>query len=117
MPRIIGIDIIVSADTPVGPFTLLDAQGSPTNIITYATASYSYVQLQYGITRNGVTRTGRLMVSNNGTLVSYSDDDVDLSDLGITLSASISGPSLQIQYTSTATGFNAAIKFFEKKWA
>jgi hypothetical protein len=127
MPRIFGYQII-SSDVLKGPLTLLDNQSVPVNLITYSLASVNYVQLQYSLTRNDSTVSGRLlMIADADGDVSIQNDDittniVDLADnetainLGIKFSASIQFGSLVVQYTSTANGFPAVMKWYEKSW-
>ena len=118
MPRIFGIDISATGDTLFGPITLLDNQASPQTIHTFNASSDRYIQLQYSISRNGFFRTGRLLITNNGSAASLSDDNVEaISALGIVLSATVSGPDLLLQYTSANTGFNASFEYFQKKWS
>lgn len=116
MPRIAGIDYSLSGDVLTGPITLLDNQGSPQTAVSYTASSNKYVQLQYSVDRNGQTRTGRMLIEHNGVIASLSDDNTDTSDVGVTFLAVVSGPNLVLQYLTTATGFNANLKFYQKKW-
>jgi hypothetical protein len=120
MPRIFGYQIS-SADTLYGPLTLADGEGSPTALLTFPTATISYVQLQYGITRNGSTITGLMKITCDGTNVSLIDDNSSTGaepppNLGIVFSASIVGPNITLSYTTTATGHNGAMTYYQKIW-
>jgi hypothetical protein len=104
-------------NTLIGPVTLLDAQSSPVTAVTYALTVGKYIQLQYSIIRNGETSTGLLVLCHDGVNVSLADGpNASIGNLGIQFSAIISGPNILVQYTSTSTGFNAFLKYYEKKW-
>lgn len=126
MPRIFGYQI-TSADVLRGPLTLSDNVAIPQNLITYDITTVNYMQLQYSLIRNGLTVSGRLLVTTDGTNVSIQNDDIttntmdngDLEtaiNLGISFNASIQGSAIVIQYTSTSTGFSTIMKWYEKTW-
>lgn len=96
--------------------TILDNQAAPANLFTYA-KSFTGAIIEYSIVRNGAYRTGRFMVANDGSVTSSNGDSVETAATGITLSAVISGANVQIQYTSTNTGFNATFKYSMRKWS
>lgn len=114
MPKIILYT--PGSDTLFGPLTILDGQASPITLITYPT-SVSSVHIEYTIMRNGNVQTGRLLVANNGTDATITDDNTNFSSLGIIFSGSVDGLGLHIMYNSSSTGFPATIKYFEKKWS
>jgi hypothetical protein len=116
MSRIIGFQITPGLPPLNGPITLADAQASPATAVSYAIASYSYVQWIYSLVRDGETSTGQLLITTDGTNASLSGASTDISDLGITFSASVSSGSLNIQYTTTSTGFTSQLKYYEYKW-
>lgn len=116
MPRVFGYQISPGTAILNGPFALADNQSSPTTVISYSAASYSYIQLQYSISRNGSTRTGLLMIASDGVNVNIIDEDLQTADVGIIFSVALSGGSILVKYTSTATGFGAQLKYYEQKW-
>jgi hypothetical protein len=118
MPRIFGYGI-TSANVLLGPVTLLDAQGSPQNLINYSVASTSFVQLQYGLSRNGVYLTGLLSVATDGgsnTSLTDSAASTALANFGVVFSATVISGNLWIQYTTTTTGFNTIMNYYQVAW-
>jgi len=69
------------------------------------------------VDRNGFKRTGRLLISNDGTNVTMSDDYVETGLTGTVLSAALSGGNVQIKFTTTATGNNGTFKYSMRKWS
>lgn len=98
-------------------FTILDNQSSPQDMITYDASDYSFVIIEFSINRDSDRRLGRLMVTNNGSVVSLTEDFNNLGDVGVTLSAVLVGANVIIQYLSTNTGFNAGMKYSMRRWA
>ena len=96
--------------------TLADNQASAATIFTYPVA-YRYVIVEYGVSRNGTFRTGRLLIANDGTIASLSDDEVETTAVGILFSADISGGNVRVRYTTTSTGFAPVISFAYRRWA
>ena len=116
MPRVFGYQV-TSADTLYGPIALADNQSSATSTgVSFSLASTQYVQLQYGLLRNGSAVTGHLLITTDGTNVTLSNDDVETAALGITFSASVSGGVIYLNYTSTATGYSTAMTYYQKAW-
>jgi hypothetical protein len=119
MPRIYGYQIIPSASSLIGPITLLDAQASPVNLISYSTANISFVQLQYGLVRNGVYLSGLLTVATDGgsnTTISDSNATTALAGFGVQFSAVVIAGNLWIQYTTTSTGFPTSMTYYQEAW-
>jgi hypothetical protein len=116
MPRIFGYQI-TSADILKGPLTLLDNQSSPVNLITYSLTGIRYVQIQYGLVRNSQNLTGHILITTDGSSVSsIADSNAETQDLGISFSASVSGSNLYVSYTTTSTGFDATMTYYDKSW-
>jgi hypothetical protein len=92
-------------------------EASPVTLITIASAN-GKILIDYDLIQDGTTRIGTIMVVSNGTLVSVVDQSteagVTLTDVVIN-SAVISGPNIEIQYTS---GINpgATLKYSTKRW-
>lgn len=106
-----------SSDTLIGPLTILDGQASPVPLISYLNTVKS-IHLEYTIQRGPEYQTGRLMVVNDGTDVTVTDDNADTDFMvGVIFSADISGSNLYINYISSMTGIPASIRYYEKKWS
>ena len=115
-PRIFGYQI-TTADVLYGPITLADNQSSPATAVTYPLSGNNYIQITYGLTRNGMYTTGEIYISCDGnSIVSISDDNTETADLGISFDAIISGSNLIIQYTTTATGHSGTMTYYQKAW-
>lgn len=99
-----------------GPITLLDNQVAPQAVFSYALTN-KFAIIEYSITRNTNTSVGRLLVTNNGSSVSISDDNIFVGTPGITFSAVLSGPNVIIAYTSTNSGFDADFKYSFRYWS
>lgn len=100
-----------------GPATLLDNTASPTNIFTYTAATYRFAIIEYSIERNTDFEVGRLLIANNGTIVSITDDSTATAPTGIDFSAAVNGADIEVKYTSTSTGFNASMKYSMRRWS
>lgn len=117
MPQILGIDVSITGDTLYGPITLLD------NTVNGVAASFpltnKFNQLQYSIFRDGVARTGRILLSVNdlNTIPTISDDFTKTADAGIVFNVQINGSNLDLIYTSISMGSNATFKYYLKNWS
>jgi hypothetical protein len=87
----------------------------PTVLFTYD-KSYNYVVIEYSVDKNSANRTGRLLIANNGTLTSTSDDYVEIGATGVAFTSNISGSNVQILFTATNTGSNGTFKYSMRKW-
>jgi len=96
--------------------TLNDNQTSPLMILQFPHASFRHFILEYSVERGGESRTGRMMITTNGTAVGFDDSFVETTPLGVVFSATISGANLEIQYTTTSTGSTASFKHATRKW-
>ena len=97
--------------------TVADNTASPTTLFTFTAATWPFAVIEYSIVRNGIFRVGRLMVTNDTTITSESDDYVETNTSGITLSAVISGANVAIQYISTSTSFSGTLKYSMRRWS
>ncbi len=97
--------------------TINDNQAAPLSIINYSNSNFNYAIIEYSVTRNGIFRTGRFLIANNATTtVAFSDDFVETSGIGVTFSVTNGGGLVNINYTSTSTGFAGTFKFTIRKW-
>ncbi len=92
--------------------TLTDAGGA--NLCIVESGEISSFKFDYTIRRNTARRTGTITVvcgTGGGSGFSYSDDYVENSSTGITLSASDTGTQVVVGYTASSTGANGTIKY------
>lgn len=94
-----------------------DNQLSPGPLFSFVAATYRNAIIEYSVSRNGAFRTGRLLIANDGSVTGESDDFVESSTTGLTLSSDISGGNVRILYTSTSTGFTGVFKYSIRKWS
>jgi hypothetical protein len=99
------------------PITITDNTASPATLFSYAAATYPYAVVEYSIVRNGAYRTGRLLIANDGSSTAISEDFVNTTTTGVTISATVSGGNVLVQYTSTSTGFNGTFKYSIRQWS
>ena len=97
-------------------YTLNDNTLAPVAVITFPVASYKNVVLEYSALRGAAARTGRIMITTNGTDVGFKDDHITTAALGLVLSAVINGTNLELRYTLTSAGSNATLKCSLRKW-
>lgn len=92
--------------------TLTDNSG-PTTAFSFAHASFAGLEISYTIETGAGTpdiRLGTLRVVSNGTSKSITDSFGETLDVGVSWSASISGPNTLIQYTTTNQGSNRTMR-------
>ena len=91
-------------------YTLInDSNGT---IFTFSTNVARAFMIDYTIVRGTTYRTGTIMVaSNNGSLPTFTDNNVENASTGITLNVSESGTSCFLDYSSTNTGSNGTIYY------
>jgi len=107
----------VSQTVLSGGISLTDNTLSPAALFNYPAATFPYAVIEYSIVRNGCYRTGRLLIANDTTITSESDDYIETSATGVTLTATISGSSVVVMYTTTSTGFNGTFKYSGRTWS
>ena len=100
-----------------GPITLTDNTSSPAALFSYPAATFPYAVVEYSVVRDGIYRVGRFLVANDGTITSESDDFIETSSTGVTLTAIIVGSNVVIMYTTTSTGFNGTFKYSGRSWS
>lgn len=96
--------------------TLTDNTVSPTAIFTVSSAATKAFRMQYTITRDTSVRHGTLTVvaqdSDDSSLtLSYSEEYDENASTGITFSATQSGTTISVRYTSTSTGIDGTLKY------
>ena len=88
--------------------TLADNTVSATTAFTLSTAAAT---IAYVIIRNNTYCTGTIMVAGIENPLQFDDTSTQNASTGITLTANYSAGQIQIQYTSTQTGFDAQLKY------
>lgn len=100
----------------IGPVTLLDSDTDAPTIITYDTAEFNTITLDYSMTRGASKRMGKIRILTDGTNAVVQDDATTLgADLGVTFSYSIATGFVTLTYTTTATGEDAVMNYTEIK--
>lgn len=100
-------------------FNVPDATVNQT-LITLSLTEAAHMFVDYGVTRDGKRQTGRLYVASDATQAAVSNQFVvsdGSPDLGVTFDAIVSGGSVQIRASSTATGFASTVKAAAKRWS
>jgi hypothetical protein len=97
--------------------TLVDNTSSPAALFSYPKATFPFAVIEYSVVRDGIYRTGRFMIANDGTITSESDDFVETATTGVTLTAAIVGSNVVVMYTTTSTGFNGTFKYSGRSWS
>lgn len=103
-------------DVLSSPYTLNDNQITPATIVSYSAATYRFAIIEYSIERGTAFRTGRLLIANNGTLATISDDYIETVTSGVTFSVTISGGNVNLNYTATSSGSTSTFKFSARRW-
>jgi hypothetical protein len=90
--------------------TLADNTSSSTAIFT---EGYDKAfAIDYAIERNNAFRTGKIVVAADGVgTLTYTDDYVENTLTGITLTVTQTGSNVSLNYTSTPTGSNAELRY------
>lgn len=96
--------------------TISDNQISPAPIMSVST-TYTAAIVKYSMKRNGNFRTGRILIATDGTNVSTSEDYVEEGTTGVVLTSAVSGGFVNINYTSTSTGFSGTFKYSVEEWS
>lgn len=96
--------------------TLNDNQVSPATAVSYSASLYRFVILEYSVQRGTDFRVGRMLISNDGTNIGFSDDFVETNSTGLNFQAVISGGNVLVEYTSTNTGNTGAFKYAMRRW-
>ena len=96
---------------------LLDNQVSPQTIFAMDQTLYQFAIIEYSIRRGANAQVGRLLIANNGSVVSLTDDYTFTASTGITFNAILSGGFVQVQYTSTNASLTGTFKCTKRKWS
>ncbi len=99
-----------------GPITVVDNTSNGV-LFSYPASTFPYAVIEYSVVRDGCYRTGRLLVANDTSITSESDDYIETNATGITLTSTIVGSNVVVMYTSTSTGFNGIFKYSGRSWS
>ena len=93
--------------------TLNNNQSSAATAFTVLSTTTKVFAIDYTIVRDTAYRRGTITVTANGstTNLNYSDDYVENTSTGVSLTVSQSGTNINIQYTSTNTGFTSSLTY------
>ena len=96
---------------------LVDNQIVPLTILSFPVANFNFSIIEYSLTRNISKQVGMLFLANDGVAATLAGPFADLnSDTGIIFSAIVSGGNVELQYTSSSTGFNATFRYSVRQW-
>ena len=115
-PELQGIGMTTKA---IKQFTLNNNQSTAATINEYPGLNKKGLLIKYKIERNANTRTGEMMISSDGTNISYSDDFVEPGgSVGVTLSAVLDdkdstagNETIKLQYTSTNATYTSTLDY------
>lgn len=96
--------------------TIVD--NSPSSLaFSYDATLYPFAIVEYSIKRNNSYQVGQLMVTTDAVTASVTNISDDTIPAGVTFLGAVSGSNVQVNYTSTSTGFNGTMKFSIKRWS
>ena len=115
-PELQGIGVTTKA---IKQFTLNNNQSTAATINEYPGLNKKGLSIKYKIERNANTRTGEMIISSDGTNISYSDDFVEAgATVGVTLSAVLDNKdstagneTIKLQYTSTNATYTSTFDY------
>ena len=97
--------------------SLVDNQSSPTTAFSYSSTTYNFSVIEYSITRNTSKQVGMLLIANDASSATLTNGFADLNNItGVTFSTTVSGGNVNVQYTTSSTGFNASLKYSIRQW-
>lgn len=99
-----------------GTVSLVDNQVTPVTAFSYSATSYNFTVIEYSLTRNTSKQVGILFIANDGSDASISNAFANLADIGVDFTVTVSGGNVNVQYTTTSTGFNAFLRYAMRQW-
>lgn len=96
--------------------TVNDNQVTPTPILSIDSTLFKHCVIEYSVVKSGNFRTGRILLTTDGTNIGFSDDFVESSATGVTFSADMDGTNLDLEYISTLSGVSGTFKYSIRKW-
>lgn len=96
---------------------LANNQASPANVFSVSAAGSENLVIEYSVLRGVAKDTGTIVISHNGTDVSFATYGATISDTGVILSADLDSGNIRLRYTSTNTGSAPTIKYLVKRWS
>lgn len=101
-----------------GEVSLINDQASPITVFSYDANSFNYSIIEFSISRGTERQVGRLLVANTATTAGINRDSLTMTGVGtgVDFSVTVLSGQVNIQYTSTDTGFNSAMKYTIRQW-
>lgn len=105
-------------DGLVGPVVLNDNTGSFTTFLTLSALEYNVIDLDIMIVRDGERQKSKINITHDGIAATATEESEGtlLGGLGVEFDVVLSGSNILVQYKTTATGFNASVKYTVKGW-
>ena len=98
-------------------FAMNDNQAAPATIFTVPVATSKHYVITYSLARTTAhMATGQLLIINNGSTAAIDRQEIVIGTPGVTLSVTISGADMLLQYTSTATGSAPTFQYRSEEW-
>ena len=91
--------------------TLLDNQATPVTLISYPATNNNYRWLYYHIRRGSAYTIADVKMLTDGSTVVGGTNQNTIGTSGITISKTVSGGMVLLQYTSTNTGVNGTFSY------
>lgn len=114
--KILGLGAMQVTAVSSVPIVVLDNISSPMTLFSFDAGLYPFAILEFSFLRNGESQVGRMMITNNGTVVAITVDSLSTNPTGITFDAVIVSGNVVVQYVTTSTGFNGAFKYSMRRW-
>jgi hypothetical protein len=95
--------------------TLADNSTGQVYSVTYSGSEYQIVD--FSLNRGTTRETGTIWITTDGTNVDIATGGAYIGSTGVTFSGLISGGNIQLNYSTTATGNTATMKFMLRRWS
>jgi hypothetical protein len=89
---------------------------SGTAFLSFDKTQVFCVTIEYSIAKSGFSQIGTLQAISDGTNVNIADVNIKIGLPLVVFSATITGGSFNIEYTSTTTGANGTLKYSSRVW-
>jgi len=97
--------------------SLVNNQAAPVTAFSYSATTYNFSVIEFSLSRNISKAVGILLIANDAASATLTQAFADLNnDLGVLFTASVSAGNVNIQYTTTNTGFNAFLRYSIRQW-
>lgn len=97
--------------------SLVNNQVSPVTAFSYSASTYNFSVIEFSLTRNTSKAVGLLLIANDASSATLTQAFADLNaDLGVLFSVNVSAGNVNVQYTTSNTGFNAFLRYSIRQW-